>query len=249
MLVRCDALIPTLLDALFLDPEHVRTNMHETLRAGIQCDGVQCFLQLALFEPGKQLLEQHPEALDALRALVNGAGLTEEARLLASSALAAVEGPLPNRFPAPTPNDEKHVMISCTRPSVFSYSARTEHFVCYPDQWNVQSTIRRLVTSLQHRGYVVWFGMSSSCIHASHIRPHLRGMCRSRVYEGIGGRCVSSHRQLLPGHSSDSTLILCSQDEQRHRQRSMHAVRCLRSLQRVSKYILRSPDFSFPDCD
>ena len=109
MLVRCDALIPTLLDALFLDPEHPRKDMDQTLRAGVQCDGAECFLQLALFEPGKQLLEQHPEALDALLVLVDGAALTEEARLAASAALAAVEGPLPG----PTAGDEKHVMMSC----------------------------------------------------------------------------------------------------------------------------------------
>ena len=116
MLVRCGALIPTLLDALFLDPEHPRKDMDEALRAGIQRDGAECFLQLALFEPGKQLLEQHPEALDALRVLVDGAALTEEARLAASAALAAVEGPLPG--PAPTPGDEKHVMMSCALLSI-----------------------------------------------------------------------------------------------------------------------------------
>ena len=66
MLVQCDALIPTLLGALFLDQEHPRKDMDEPLRAGIQSDGAECFLQLALFEPGRELLEQHPEALDAL---------------------------------------------------------------------------------------------------------------------------------------------------------------------------------------
>ena len=47
MLVRCDSLIPTLLDALFLDPEHPRKDMEEALRAGIQRDGAECLLQLA----------------------------------------------------------------------------------------------------------------------------------------------------------------------------------------------------------
>ena len=117
MLVRCkdekgdDILIPTLLDALFLDPEHPRKDMDERLRAGIQCDGTECFLQLALFDPGRALLEQHTEALDALRALVDGAALTEEARLSASSALAAIDGPAPGT--GPDPGDEKHVMVSC----------------------------------------------------------------------------------------------------------------------------------------
>ena len=110
MLVQCDALIPTLLDALFLDPEHPRKDMDEALRAAIQCDGAECFLQLALFEPGRELLEQHSEALDALRALVDGAALTEEARLSASSALAAVEGVAPGSAPA---GDDKHIMMSC----------------------------------------------------------------------------------------------------------------------------------------
>ena len=111
MLLQCDALIPTLLDALFLGPEHPRKDMDETLRAGIQCDGAECFLQLALLEPGRELLEQHPEALDAMQALVDGAALTEEARLSASSALAAIDGPAPGT--GPDPGDEKHVMVSC----------------------------------------------------------------------------------------------------------------------------------------
>ena len=111
LLVQCDVLIATLLDALFLDPEHPRKDMDEKLRAGIQRDGAECFLQLALFEPGKELLEQHAEALDALRALVDGAALTEEARLSASSALVAVDGPASGS--GPDPGDEKHVMVSC----------------------------------------------------------------------------------------------------------------------------------------
>ena len=120
MLIRNETLVPALLDALFLSPEHPRKDMDETHRASIQCDGAECFLQLALFEPGKELLEQHTEALDALRALVDGAALTEEAKLSASSALAAVEGSLPGR--GPTPGDEKHVMMSCaphSRPSIW----------------------------------------------------------------------------------------------------------------------------------
>ena len=71
LLVQCDVLIPTLFDALFLDPEHPRKDLDEALRAGIQCDGAECFLQLALVEQGKELLERHPESLDALRALAD----------------------------------------------------------------------------------------------------------------------------------------------------------------------------------
>ena len=112
MLVQCDLLIPTLIDALFLDPEHPRKDMVETLRKGIQCDGAECFMQLALFEPGKKLLERHPEALEALRALADGGALTEEARLAASGALLAAEGPAQEQ--APAPGGEKHIVVSCT---------------------------------------------------------------------------------------------------------------------------------------
>ena len=112
MLVQCDALIPTLLDALFLDPEHPRKGMDEALRAGIQRDGAECLLQLALVEAGKELLERHPEALEALRALADGAALTEEARLAASGALFAVK--VPAQGHAPATGGEKHIVVSCT---------------------------------------------------------------------------------------------------------------------------------------
>ena len=157
MLVQCDILIPTLLDALFLDPEHPRKDMEEKLRAGIQRDGAECLLQLALVEPGKELLKRHPEALDALRVLVDGAALTEEARLSASSALAGVEGPAPP--PDPTPGDEKHIMMSCNSRIKRIQLRDMPDLICVlSDQWDVQATIKRLVASLQKRGYVVWFG-------------------------------------------------------------------------------------------
>ena len=34
--------------------------------------------------------------------------------------------------------------------------------LCCSDQWDVQATIKRVVASLKKRGYVVWFGASSS---------------------------------------------------------------------------------------
>ena len=109
--MRCDALIPTLLDALFLDPEHPRKDMDEALRAGIQRDGAECLLQLALVEPGKELLERHPKKpLDALRELADGAALTEGARRAARGALVAIEG----QEHAPASGGEKHIVVSCT---------------------------------------------------------------------------------------------------------------------------------------
>ena len=128
--------------------------MDEVSRAGIQCDGAECFLQLALFEPGKELLEQHPEALDALRALADGGGaLASEASLAAGTALAALEGPAPGPV-----GDQKHVMVSCACVPQISSSQGCAEFVMLADQWDVQVIIQRLVSSLQTRGYAVWFG-------------------------------------------------------------------------------------------
>ena len=36
------------------------------------------------------------------------------------------------------------------------------------DQWDVQDTIKRLVASLQKRGYVVWFGESADGADLEH---------------------------------------------------------------------------------
>ena len=52
----CPALLPTLVDALLLDPAHARAAMAEPLRAAVQRDAADCLLQLALFGPGRALL-------------------------------------------------------------------------------------------------------------------------------------------------------------------------------------------------
>ena len=160
--------------------------MDEALRAGIQCDGAECFLQLALFEPGKELLEQHPEALDALRALVDGAALTEEARLSASSALAAVEGVAPGSAPA---GDDKHIMMSCVSlahaPLVIDCRAvrpmgRGDH----PAPGCVAA------------GAATWSG--SGCAIRTFAYPFSSVcLCRPGAHEGVGGRRVSVPMQPL----------------------------------------------------
>ena len=187
--MQCDALIPTLLDALFLDPEHPRKDMDEALRAGIQRDGAECFLQLALYEPGKQLLEQHPEALDALRALVDGAALTEEARLSASAALAAVEGLAPGA--APAPGDEKHVMMSCAFLSQPSCSARIDDRVVFRPMGRASDhpALGRVAAKAWLRGLVRCGTPPASLPHVSVLT---RVVCRPGAHEGISGRCVSA---------------------------------------------------------
>ena len=173
MLVKCPDLIATLVSGLIVDPEHQRKDMAEPLRAGIQRNSVECFLQLALFGEGRELLKRHTEALDALRVLSDGGALMEETSVAASSALAAVEGRLPRPGPLPD-DDEKHIMMSCTPAPLFSclpvYPDFADYPPVHPDQWNVQATIQRLVASLQQRGYVVWFGANESVIFVSSNR-------------------------------------------------------------------------------
>ena len=57
------------LEALFLDPGHMRNDVDDTsapadsLRAAkgpIQTDAIDCLLQIALFAPGRELLESCP---------------------------------------------------------------------------------------------------------------------------------------------------------------------------------------------
>jgi hypothetical protein len=143
MLVQSSGLlVQLLLDTLFQGDDHPRKALDEPYRACIQLDGAECFLQLALFGPGRELLERHPAAVDAIRAL-SGTALTAEAKQKASSALLAIEG-RPEAGPANADHGKPkpaggHLMMS----------------YC----WNVQPTIKRVVASLKRRGYAVWFDL------------------------------------------------------------------------------------------
>ena len=64
LLVKSSRLIQLLLEALFLDPAHAR---HDTPdKAPIQQAAAECFLQLAVFESGRELLMQDPAVAAAL---------------------------------------------------------------------------------------------------------------------------------------------------------------------------------------
>eukprot|EP01046_Picozoa_sp_COSAG06_P004351 COSAG06_NODE_181_length_20926_cov_7.590051_14_plen_160_part_00 len=90
--------------------------MTQHVKEGIQADAAECFLQLALYEPGKKLLEGNPAVLDALRAMCKTA-FTEEAQLSAEGALLALEGrqrePEPELAGGADADISLHVMISC----------------------------------------------------------------------------------------------------------------------------------------
>ena len=137
-----------LLEALLLDTSHTRQNQPEAVKAAIQRDAAECLLQIALCDSGRAalLVGDGMNVLDVLRALTEGRGaLTDEAVISAHGALMALEGRSPPHETTlgGSGNDseeegtpQQHVMLSY--------------------QWNVQTTILRIVRSLQKRDYDVW---------------------------------------------------------------------------------------------
>ena len=89
----------------------MRKDADDSEKAPIQTDVCDCFLQLAVFEPGRELLQSDPTAMVALRALADGKALTEEGKLSAHNALVAIEGV--TREPEPEMEGaDPHIMAS-----------------------------------------------------------------------------------------------------------------------------------------
>ena len=107
-------LVTLLLYGTYLDPDHYYKDSPDSEKAPVQTDVCDCFLQLALFEPGRELLQSDPAAMDALRSLAGGKALTEEGKLFAHGALVAIEGvirePEPEMEGAEEP--DPHIMAS-----------------------------------------------------------------------------------------------------------------------------------------
>jgi hypothetical protein len=117
LLMKSSTLIPLLLSALFLDADHVLSDLDQGVKAAIQNDSVNCFLQIALFAPGRDLLAAEGAAVEALHTLAGGRALTPEAKLAAAGAIMAIEGrahdPHPDLIVAEHGAESKHVMVSC----------------------------------------------------------------------------------------------------------------------------------------
>jgi hypothetical protein len=99
-----------------------------------------------MYPPGREALLQDPTVTEALQQVV-AEGWTDEARLSAESALAAMsDRQQPDEcgvHDAHRAHDgHKHVMLSY--------------------QWNIQETVKRIVNELQVRGYLTWFGAWST---------------------------------------------------------------------------------------
>ena len=124
LLVKSSALVPLLLSALFLAADHIRNVGSDTIvcvdrdvKAAIQTDAANCFLQIAVFGPGREMLASDGAAMEALHALADGHALTPEAKLSAAGAIMAIEGrshePQPESMLAEHGAAGKHVMVSC----------------------------------------------------------------------------------------------------------------------------------------
>ena len=113
LLMQSPLLTRLLVEALLVDPAHPRQEQADAVKAGIQCDAAECFMQLALFDPARDALKQDAEVLDSLRAVVEK-GITEEAKKSAEGALMALDPKEGHREIDP---DSLHVMMSCARQS------------------------------------------------------------------------------------------------------------------------------------
>jgi hypothetical protein len=137
MLIQSPHLIPLLMSALLLDPEHMRQSQEPDVKEAIQCGACDCFLQIALYEPGRALLENDEAVLEALRALADQAW-SEDAKLSATRALMAL-------------GKDTHVL----RESDLQAADSPPHIMASYN-WDHQDVILRVVRSLQGRGYLVW---------------------------------------------------------------------------------------------
>eukprot|EP01043_Picozoa_sp_COSAG02_P014804 COSAG02_NODE_616_length_19505_cov_5.004998_18_plen_605_part_00 len=124
LLVKSSALVPLLLAALFLQGDHVRNvgsenvvSVDKDIKAAVQTDAANCFLQIAVFGPGRDMLANESAAIRALHVLADGAAFTAEAKLAAAGALMAIKGRTPEPqlelMFAEHGDEGKHVMVSC----------------------------------------------------------------------------------------------------------------------------------------
>ena len=125
LLVKSSALVPLLVATMFLAADHPRNggdvDVDEAVKAAIQTDAANCFLQIAVFGPGREMLAADGAAMGALHALADGHALTPEAKLSAAGAILAIEGrthePQPESMAAEHGAEGRHVMVSCKLPA------------------------------------------------------------------------------------------------------------------------------------
>eukprot|EP01048_Picozoa_sp_COSAG05_P028015 COSAG05_NODE_8467_length_701_cov_0.925249_1_plen_212_part_00 len=138
-----DGAIDALVGGLLLDD----SNPRRTQKGGdeLQATCALAFQNLALSDVGKAALRSHVGAMDGLRRVANSVGLTAEARQHASGALFELDESTRHQRPA----------ASLSKDGGGTASGIVEH-VMLSYNWDHQSVVKRINTSLQGRGYVVW---------------------------------------------------------------------------------------------
>jgi len=89
LLLANPTLIPYLISALFLDPDHPRADLNDDVKAWNQKMHCECLAQLAVFPAGREALRQDPAVRPALEE-VAARGMSAEAREFAEGALMAL---------------------------------------------------------------------------------------------------------------------------------------------------------------
>jgi hypothetical protein len=199
-LVRSPGLLTLLLHALFgdTDESHPRKDMPAPNCAGIQLDGCECVAQIALFDRGRELLQQDSSLAKALQ-VVQEHGLSPEAKGSAGRALVALHG-MEDLVASHGHIGSKHVMLSY--------------------QWDHQQMMICINASLQKRLYNTWIDverMKGSIMVRCHRcwRPasHERSTCWF---------AFSTYLLLHTGHTTSELahmLLHTGRDERRHRRR------------------------------
>ena len=82
LLVQSAEIMPLLMETLLLDDGSSRQDQELHVKQAIQRDSAECFLQLALFDPGREMLLENTASVQALHALADGKALTEEVSFL-----------------------------------------------------------------------------------------------------------------------------------------------------------------------
>lgn len=131
LLVQSAGLIPLLIDSCFWAENHPRKDADDLEKAPIQNDALDALLQIALFKPGRELLQSNTTVMGMLAAMADGMALTEEGKLSARNALVAIKGV--TREPEPEVegrlDSDKHVMVSYqVSMCCFRLSASTHSF-------------------------------------------------------------------------------------------------------------------------
>ena len=107
--------LPYLIDGLLLDPAHPRAGLPDAMITWLQTMHTDCLAQLAVFPEGRDALLADPAVVEALQQ-VKGAGMDEECRELAASALLALhddDSELGACREGPKLRCPSHIMLSC----------------------------------------------------------------------------------------------------------------------------------------